>query len=235
MNSKNIWDNFDYVDYIRKNYSYIHDEDKQIIDILIPYLACIKVVNRAIDIGTGPNLYPVILILPYVKQVNCFEYSQNNINYLKQQFKKTDDIWKTFQRYFISKNKKYKFHLDKELAEKTKVRKGNIYNLRKNKYDLATMFFCVESITEKRSEFEKACLKFVNCVRKGGHLIAVFMSQSQRYKVGKTYYRAYSVTEKEIFKLFKDKTTDLKVYFIKKGEIPLRKGYNGLILITAKG
>lgn len=66
--STDLWNKFDPSVYIQDNYATIHDEDRKII--------------YKVDIGTGPNLYPAMLLLPYAEKIYCVEYSQNSIHVL---------------------------------------------------------------------------------------------------------------------------------------------------------
>ena len=41
------------------------------------------------------------------------------------------------------------------LRAKTSVRQGSIFDLPERRWDAATMFFCAESITERKDKFER--------------------------------------------------------------------------------
>ena len=63
------WIKFDPDQYVQDNYLYIHDEDKQIIDLLISFYARLPKIKSAVEVGVGPNLYPLMLMLPKAQHI----------------------------------------------------------------------------------------------------------------------------------------------------------------------
>src|SRR3989344_2225957 len=86
-NSQILWEKFDPESYVRNNYSYIHPEDRNIIKILIKYYENIAQIIASVEIGCGPNIYPLMLALPKVKYIDVIEYSTRNKSYLENNFK----------------------------------------------------------------------------------------------------------------------------------------------------
>ena len=119
------------------------------------------------------------------------------------------------------------------LERKVETKHGSIYELEENKYDLASMFFCAESITLERGEFVLACTKFIKSVKPGGHLVAAFMENSRGYEIKGIDFPAYPVDINLIKKIFQPKTNNLLITRIPLAEKPLRLGYTGMLLLTA--
>lgn len=123
---KTDWDLFMPDIYIRSNYSTIHDEDKAIILRLLRFYKMLPKLEYALEIGVGPNLYPVMAMLPYIKKVVCMDISDTNIHYLTNQIKKPDENWLLFWDMFNKFNSIFNDNLNKILKEKIIVQKGNI-------------------------------------------------------------------------------------------------------------
>ena len=228
-----IWEKFDPVTYVEDNYSYIHDEDKEIIEILVNYYKKIPILKKSIEVGCGPNIYPLMLALSKVTSIDAIEYSQKNISYLKSQFNKLDKNWLTFWNYIVNLNSAInKIILPKVLKKKVVIIKGSIYNLPKNKYDLASMFFCAESITNEYKEFVKICVKFLDCVKPEGHAVATFMENSKGYSISDVKFPSVSIDSSDLEKIFINKINDLKIYRVPRAKKVLRPGYTGMLVLT---
>jgi len=230
---KTNWDQFDPQAYIEDNYSSIHIEDREIISKLVAFYLSFPPVNLALEVGVGPNLYPIMAMLPYVDKVDCVDFSNSNLSFLRKQLKRLGENWYKFWELFKSLSQKYDIDLVENLERKVETKHGSIYELDENKYDLASMFFCAESITSEHDEFIRACTKFIKSVKPGGHLVAAFMENSQGYEIKGINFPAYSVNTYLIKKIFQPITNNLLVTRIPLAEQPLRPGYSGMIFLTA--
>src|ERR1700729_3739107 len=67
------WDTFSPDEYWRRNYQKMQAEDQEIIQRVNPFFRKAfsgrDRVQRAIDIGSGANLYPALLMLPWTEQI----------------------------------------------------------------------------------------------------------------------------------------------------------------------
>src|SRR5882757_5941781 len=81
------WDDFDADAYYAHNYLSVRDDDRQIIRSVRDHFACEYDEGRlrhgalGIDVGTGPNLYPALTMLPFCANVTLFERAQPNIDW----------------------------------------------------------------------------------------------------------------------------------------------------------
>ena len=230
---KTLWEKFNPSEYVKDNYSVIHDEDKEIIRKLVNFCIELPDVDLALDVGVGPNLYSIMAMLPFAGQIECIDFSSANLAYLRKQVKKLDSNWLHFWNLFKSLSQKYDIDLEQNLRGKVIIKQGSIYELKENKYDLASMFFCAESITSKSEEFSGACNKFIDSVKPGGCLVAAFMENSKGYKIGNIEFSACPVDTKVIRRIFDPKTKNLLVTRIPLAKQPLRPGYTGMIFLTA--
>lgn len=227
------WDAFNPYAYVADNYRTMHDEDRLILDVILPFIQRnIPSVSRVLDIGTGPNLYPIIALLPYSSRINCLEYARSNVQYLRNQIRNPSACWHRFHRYMQRNNDRYLFPLKPVLTDKVSIGRGDLFVDSGKDYDVVTMFFCAESITNRRDTFVEACNKSVSCLRAGGIYIAAFMEQSTGYSLNNITFPSYPTNKQELQNIFESLCTDLSIKRIQKAEKPLREGYSGMILVT---
>jgi hypothetical protein len=229
----NDWNKFDLVTYIKDNYSYIHYEDEQIIKYLIKFYSKHIKIKHGLDIGTGPNLYPIFTMLPIANRIESIDYNSSNVRYLQKQTYTLDSNWRVFFNFIQQNYRQYGICLKNKLKQRVFFKQGNIYKLSKNKYDTASMFFVAESITNSYKKFIIACRKFMMSVKSGGSLVASFMAGSSGYYIGKIKYEACFINRCCLRDIFSPHVKKLKIYIIKKGKTPLRPGYKGMLLLTA--
>lgn len=229
-----LWNKFEPYTYIQDNYATIHDEDREIIRRLLKFFTSVGKLRLAVDVGTGPNLYPIMLLLPYIEKVYCVEYAPKNINYLRDQLHSLDTNWYAFWQLIKNGSPDHQIDLLKNLKKKLIIKKGDIYDLPKSSYDLASMFFCAESITDSYKQFQVACLSFIQSAKKNGYLVATFMENSKGYEINGVQFPTYPVNTSLVRKIFTPYTQNLTVKHIPVGKQPLRSGYTGMILLTAQ-
>lgn len=228
------WNDFKTDEYLKTNYVGIHEEDQAIIRHLSTFLTTQnKQFDTAIDVGAGPNLYPALLLQPFVRSLRLFEYGSSNVSYLQGQLKRLDASWQEFITYIKDLSPIYDFDIESSFYKKTSAVQGNIFELPTGIYELATMFFCAESITNEVKTFEEACRKYAECVVSGGTLIAAFMENSQGYEVGNKEFPAVPITEEDLMRNFSKYADDISIERIPVGEAAFREGYSGMLLLTA--
>jgi len=231
----NVWNKFNPLAYVADNYDKVHEEDRAIIDKLIQFFEHLPKQQSVLEVGTGPNLYPTMLALPIASNITCLEYSQNNIEYFNDQLQSPANNWLQFWQYMQTNSKIYsQYDLLTGLRTKIHISQGDIFKLPPKLYDLVMMFFIAESITSFHDQFINACNKFVNAAKQNGILIAAFMENSTGYKIDKQQFPSISVNLEDIQSIFEPLTYDLIIHHIPVAKNPLRSGYTGMLLITAK-
>ena len=144
---------------------------------------------QTIDVGTGPNLFPLFVALPRASHITAWEYSTSNVDWLKRELA-GDAMRPQWQHFWRVTREAYGEGTDLPenplpvLREKAEIKNGSVYDLPERQWDAATMFFCAESITEQRSQFEAACIRYARCVRSGGALMAAFLVGSSGLRGG---------------------------------------------------
>ena len=107
-----------------------------------------------------------------------------------------------------------------------------MYDLPAEKWQLGTMFFVAESMTQDDGEFRAALSKFIGALEPGSPFAATFMACSKGYEVATTSFPALYVTADDIGARFTDLgATDLDVHLNATPD-RVRPGYEGMIVAT---
>ena len=236
------WSEFDSEAYFQHYYGEPHPDDDKVIARAAEAFKRAKPEGgllRSIDVGTGPNLFPLFVALPRISSVTAWEYATSNVAWLKAELA-SDGMRPQWRHFWGETRKAYGpgFDLPENplplLRQKADIRNGSVYELPERQWDAATMFFCAESITEKFSEFETACVRFAKCVRPGGALIAAFLVGSSGYEVAARPFPVLNVSEKDILQVFAPVSTNRHTEAIGIVEREIRSGYSGFVFLTAE-
>jgi hypothetical protein len=257
-NTDDPWNMFSSQDYWDQNYKELLAEDREIIT-KVGYFLTSAFANReraqsAIDVGSGTNLYPALLMLPWAEQIMLADYSENNVGWLKHEIAADTGPWpwrSFWQLLQDAKGYSDVYQPRKQLREACVSKPGyagierrSVFELPKARWDLGTMFFVAESITRKPEEFREALERFLGALKPEAPFAAAFMAGSKGYEVAGTEFPAVPVTRDEIERHL----TELGVLEPKPGVIKpkvelletqpaVRDGYTGMIVATgfAKG
>jgi hypothetical protein len=240
------WNTFSANDYWRRNYRDLHPEDQKIIeqvsDFFIRAFAGRPRARQGIDVGSGTNLYPALLMLPWTERILLADYSESNVSWLRDQI--TDDTgpwpWVPFWREMQEANGYRDVNQPrKQLREACQSEPGysgverlSIFDLPEARWDLGTMFFVAESITEIPNEFRAAVARFVGALKPGAPFAAAFMSGSAGYEVAGTAFPAVPITPDDVrLHLAELGIGEPTVELV--GESPrVRDGFEGMIVAT---
>lgn len=236
------WSHFDSEAYFQHYYGDPHPDDDKVIELACAAIKAAEPLNadlRMVDVGTGPNLFPLFCALPRAESITAWEYSTSNVDWLKGEVA-SDSMrpqWKHFWRDVVQA-----YGRDYELPEnpipalrsKAHIQNGSVYDLPERQWDAATMFFCAESITEQKSQFDTACIRFAKCVKPGGALMAAFLVGSSGYHVAERPFPVLNVSEADILEVFTPISRDRKTEKIGIVEREIRSGYSGFVFLTAK-
>lgn len=241
-NANYSWSKFDSEAYFQHYYGDPHVDDERVIrHACSAFMAAAPGGNdlRTVDVGTGPNLFPLFCALPRAGHITAWEYSSSNVDWLNAELA-SDSLrsqWRHFWRVAVEAYGP-SWSLPENpiplLRQKAHVERGSVYELPERRWDAATMFFCAESITEKFSEFETACVRFARCVRPGGSLIAAFLVGSSGYAVAERPFPVLNISEEDIHEVFAPISAERTTEQIGIVEKEIRSGYSGMVFLTAK-
>ncbi|WP_213004449.1 SCO2525 family SAM-dependent methyltransferase [Paractinoplanes toevensis] len=231
------WDDFDSQAYFANNYGTLRWDDAAIIRIIADFFATSlpeKFIGHAIDVGSGTNLYPALTMLPYSSRVTLYERAYTNRTWLHQSLARPQESWLQFWREISGGRRPYARIPSplRLLADRAEVTKGNVFDLKPNRYDLGTMFFVAESITTRDDEFRRAARLFVDSLVPGAPFAAAFMRNSSGYFVGDIGFPACSVSEDDVREALTPVARRLEIETVDSND--LREGYSGMMVATGR-
>jgi hypothetical protein len=234
------WAEFDSEAYFQHYYGESHPDDDQVVRCAV---AAMKQALPAgadldiVDVGTGPNLIPLFCTLPRARRLTAWEYAASNIAWLAAELEQDEmrpqwrHSWGVTREAYLPEYVLPESPLP-ALREKTRLHQGSIFDLPKRSWDAATMFFCAESITGRRDEFETACAAYASCVKPGGTLAAAFLVGTSRYVIADRQFPILSLSAAEIESSFARHATNVKAERIGIVDREIRSGYSGFVFLT---
>jgi hypothetical protein len=234
------WDKFDPEAYFQHYYGDPHPDDDAVIHCAAAALkraAPLGAELDIVDVGTGPNLISLFCALPRARQLTVWEYAEANKAWLEAELAR-DEMRPQWRHFWDVTRQAYlpAFSLPENpmtlLRERCVVRRGSIFDLPPRQWQAATMFYCAESITERRDEFEAACAAFARCVKPCGTLAAAFLAHSAGYSVNESRYPALPLSADSIIDAFAGHADGLKAEAIGIVERQVRSGYSGFVFLT---
>lgn len=233
LNHNFDWDQFDSDAYFYDNYATLHDCDKEVFGYLLKFWDSCKDVKSHIDVGTGTNLYPLIVASHFAGSVTAWEFGKNNCHWLSKSLAEVplNNAW----YYYTDRLQKFVANKKPQLSlNECVVKNESIFELPSKNWDAATMFFCAESITNDATEFLAAMDKFFECIKPRGYFFCVFMEGSEGYRVSEKNFPAYNVNIGDITSIVNQRTSNFKVHRLSTITKRIRKGYNGMIVAYGK-
>jgi hypothetical protein len=231
------WDEFDSADYFEHNYHRLLREDAEIIKIVADYFHEVGPAERAraIDVGSGTNLYPAMTMLPFISEVVLYERAHTNREWLKDQLRRPAESWNQFWRTTQASGPKYRRIADPfgTLVPNARVVEGDLFTLEPEiQYGIGTMFFVAESITTRTDEFQQAIQHFLGSLIRQAPFAMTFMRESSGYTVGRRRFPGCPVTEADVVRCL-DRLADIRDVRVvdSKG---LRDGYDGIIVAIGR-
>jgi hypothetical protein len=240
------WNMFSSHDYWRRNYSKLQAEDREIIrrvsHFFISALAGRPRVQRAIDLGAGTNLYPALLMLPWTEQIMLADFSKSNVSWLHDQL--VDNIspwpWRPFWREMrkatgYSDVSRPRMRLREACVREpghAGVEELSVFDLPKARWNLGTMFFVAESITEDPAEFSAAVAAFVGALTPGAPFAAAFMAGSDGYPVDGTHFPALQIKPDDVQRHLTELGVPEPSVDLLDTSHRVRDGYAGMIIAT---
>lgn len=231
------WDSFDPETYVKNNYAELRDDDRRILQIVRDYFASVldpaRPVETGVDVGAGANLYPTLAMLPFCRKVVLWEYGRSNVAWLQHEIKVWSQRWEQFWAVLRTRPAYRDLDPNQLLHERVAVRWADLFHLRPRQFDLGTMFFVAESMSEQEREFQAAVRRFIGSLRPGAPFAAAFMQDSSGYYVGPIRFPAVAVSEADVKHTLEPLADDVTIFPVR-SEKPLRDGYHGMILALGK-
>jgi NNMT/PNMT/TEMT family len=238
-NDQVAWSKFDADEYWKLNFADVLPEDAEIIESASKFLitACEPGRSKtAVDVGAGANLYPGLLMLPWVERIVFTEHAESNIGWLRKHLAETSGEWE-WQRFWnlVAHQPCYQNIKDprRALAAAHEVRALSIFDLPRRTWDLGSMFFVADGLTEDRAEFELAVRTFLGALVPGSPFLMAFMEGSTGYEVRGVRFPSVRLRLPSLEALLaRLPVTGTSVLRTNNTIRALRKGYDAMLLVT---
>lgn len=234
------WSRFDAHEYWRINYSSVFPEDAEIIQHASKFLAEACEDDRAprdaVDVGAGSNLYPALLMLPWIRNIVFTEFASSNIGWLEQNLSDTTGQW-PWQPFWelLATQPGYRDIADPRqvLADAHTVRTLSIFDLPSRAWNLGSMYFVADGMTTDPGEFDAAVRAFIGSLRPGSPFMAAFMEGSIGYNVQGIEFPAVKVNPASLESLLNQlPVVNTSILRTDRTVRPLRPGYDAMLLVT---
>jgi hypothetical protein len=245
-NAQAPWRNFSSQAYWKHNYRHLLPADKEIIQrvshFLMDAFADRGPARRAIDVGSGTNLYPSLLMLPWTEQILLTDHAEGNVSWLREHVlaDRAPWTWEPFWRELhqlegynqIGEPRGQLRQACAGAPGRAGVERHSVFHLPQGQWELGTMFFVAESITEDPAEFRAAIEGFVGALQPRAPFAAAFMAGSDGYPVDGTRFPALEITSDDVTERFTELGVNrLSVTPVRTTQ-PVRPGYEGMIVAT---
>lgn len=235
------WDAFDPVEYVDRNYAKLGREDRQILEKMRGFFGSAGISNlsaqmHGVDVGSGPNVYPALAMMPFCDTVTLSDLGKANVSWLRNEVVSYSSIWDQYWKV-LEKSPPYARVKDprRSLRRKIRVERKNLFDLPSQRWDVGTMFFVAESISEERHEFERATKRFVTALKPDAPFVAAFMESSKGYYIGGRPFPAVGVGLQDVGECLDGIAHDVRICRLDPDEEhPLRDGYTGMILALGR-
>jgi len=209
--------------------------------------------STLLEFGGGPTIYSLISAAAQVNEIHFCDYLKANRDEIKLWKRNSDtafnwDIY--FQRALTLEGRKSidnKAITTRKVALREKLKKivranafkqDPINKTFRNKYDIISVNFVPESITDSEEKWEKTVMNITSVLKNGGTLVMTALENAGYYKVGNKSFPAVDISTKKMKSLLLKlgfKTTYL--HSIPAEELneksPKYEGYKGFIFVVA--
>lgn len=225
------WDDFDPDAYLLNNYVDLLPADVYSTLALARRLRARAPVDTLLDLGTGPNLLPVLAALPYVGRVVAREPGRQNRAYLDAQRARLDVTWEPAIAILRAVDPALAdFDYQRALATRLIVREGDHTGIPARAYDAVTMHYVAEGAGDDPRIFTAITRALVAGAKPGALVFACFMEGSQGYTLDGTAYRALDVDSARVRAALVPGVADLTIDRLDASAGPARHGYTGHLI-----
>ncbi|MFE1508851.1 SCO2525 family SAM-dependent methyltransferase [Streptomyces sp. NPDC058726] len=233
------WSKFDPATYVDLNYRTPLEVDLLIVRLMRDYFGgCfangVPDAMRGVDVGAGANLYPALAMLPWCEKVLLLEYARPNVEYLEKQASPAgyDALWDPFWEVLGGDPAYRRVEPRSRFSEIVRVERANLLDLDgQRRWDIGTMFFVADSMSECPDEFRRGMTCFMGALNEGAPFAAAFMKESLGYQVGDHRYPAYRVNEDRVRESLEGYVDELEIHDL---HHVVRPGHEGIILALGR-
>jgi hypothetical protein len=233
------WDEFDPDWYVQHNYSELRDDDRRILELVRDHFHrsfrhTSSPAARGIDVGSGANLYPPLAMLPFCREVTLWERGANNVRWLNDEVQFFSPLWNDYWDVLSVRDGYREIEEPRHvLRARARVRMADLFRLPVRAWDMGTLFFVAEGVSDQEWEFKAAIERFIGSLKPGAPFAAAFMHDSSGYYVDRLRFPAVAVSEADVEYSLTPLVDDLEITPVLSGQM-LRSGYRGMIVAVGK-
>ena len=213
------FEDFSPIDYLQEYYSTLEKENIFLLNFFHNTYYRFPTGGTLIEVGGGPTLYQLISASEKVSSITFTEFHRANRQACELWLKKDKGAfnWDPFLEYVKDLEGVNTIEiLEERMREKiNRILPCNLFSKNpidsNEKFDIVSMNFCAESITNTEEDFKKTMDNCLSLLKEGGRVVMTFLAGANYYRVGKRHFPAYPLTkdyllhflEKEIFAILK--------------------------------
>ncbi len=229
------WDGWPVTDYLDEIYRRVHPSDDAIIAHHSAFYRRLPPhsVDESLELGAGPNLYPLMLAAAVSRRIDIVEPSAASRAYLRAQCRDgAEASWEPFYQRCRELQPALPATLAGALS-RVRIRPGRAEDLEPGRYGLVSMHFVAESCTESLDEFAEVCAAFAAAARPGGYVVAAFMENMGRYRIGTSeQWPGVKVDTDVITAVFEPRLSRMSTSRIDFDPTGPDYGYTGMVVLT---
>lgn len=220
------WKRLDPDAYFEFNYAEAHPCDLRLAELLDEAWRDLRLQGNVIELGCGANLYPILYALPWALSMSITDINARNLAYMQRQREAIDPRWGQFVSRPIEDHQ--------SLLRGARIAYQDLYALPFNVYDVVSMNFVAESVTDSADNLRLAMEVIADSLRYGGTLLASFMLGFTGSEYAGVEFPAVPFTFEEIQGFIEPEFVIERVEELPQGDRPQRDTYTGMGFVRAR-
>ena len=202
--------------YLTEYYSEIQQEDYHHLLCLAKAYASVTGDVTLLEIGGGPTLYQLMSAAVKVREIHFSDYLESNLEEVKRWIDRSSDAFDWNRVTTVALLAEGIIPTVEAIEAREEMLRNKITKLIRCdafqkypissdksvvKYDIVSVHFVAESITDNCDEWKQVFTNICSCVKSGGKLVMATMKHCTTWQNGLQEFKATCVTEQDIVEL----------------------------------
>ena len=232
------WEAFPCDAYVDHNYKQVSLPDRGVCEQLAAFHRGLPAGGNMIEIGCGPNLFPILAAAPHRAQIYVTDLPSVTVNYQKSHSAGTlGEPWDMWLQLLAENDPSYAMsseEMSATLRDKCAYANVSVFDLPESVYDSSSMHFVAESLSDHYDEFHEAAVRAVRCLRPGGSFAVSFMLGSAGYTYDTMELPAVAVSAYDILSILETEADDLQCMILEGHAYTVREGHTGMLHVSGR-